>query len=260
MSITAYDTLAPIYDRLGLSKDSEALMPRLYQRIQSRYGWVGRRVMELGSGTGGNAIWLAHRGLNTLALEQSGEMIMQARVRTDTLGLGLTWKQHDVRQMKAQFETTDLVLALNLFNDFANLRELEMIISSTYNLLEPGRLFVFDMMTIEGLTELGRHSGELYSDDRLLVYVTRSYDFDRQANTSKFVIFTHNEGLWHREDAVLVQRGYPVQAIIALLQRTGFVLSGLETSDFVPYDPTNSRGERVIFYAQRPASANGASK
>jgi hypothetical protein len=204
------------------------------------------------------AIWLAHRGLNTLALEQSNEMIMQARVRTDTLGMGLTWKQHDVRLLKGQFETTDLVLALNLFNDFANLREVESVIAGAFSVLEPGRLFVFDMTTIEGLTELGRHSGELYSDERLLVYVTRSYDFDRQANTSRFVIFTHMEGLWHRQDAILVHRGYPVQAIIALLQRTGFVLAGLESNTFAPYDPTTSRGERVIFYAQKPEREGGA--
>ncbi|NJL56976.1 hypothetical protein HC928_18860, partial [bacterium] len=54
----AADILAPVYDRLGLHQSAAALTPRLLTFAQQNAGW-GRRILDLGCGTGGSLLWLA---------------------------------------------------------------------------------------------------------------------------------------------------------------------------------------------------------
>ena len=251
-----YAILASIYDKIGLSSPASDFTPVLFSYAQTAHDWVGRRALEIGCGTGAAAIWLAQRGLNVTGVDQSAEMLGQAQRTRDTSGLGLTWRQADIRGLDLSFDGTDLVLALDVVNDLNSLRDLEAIFSTAFRVLEPGKLLMFDMTTIEGLVAESRVNGEVYSDDDLLVFATREFDYDRQSSLTRYIIFTRQQSYWMRMDASQTRRGFPVQAVAALLGRAGFTLSALTHPNFEPYDPTSSRGERVIFIARKPGGGD----
>jgi malonyl-CoA O-methyltransferase len=56
---------------------------------------AGRRVLEIGCGTGANTEWLAERSASVLAVDFSGEMLRRAEARVRSAGVRFV--EHDVR-------------------------------------------------------------------------------------------------------------------------------------------------------------------
>jgi SAM-dependent methyltransferase len=248
-----YAVLAPIYNTIGMDNFAEAITPRVFVYAQAHFDWIGRRVLEMGCGTGASARWLATRGVNITAVDVSAEMLAQARASIDASGLGLTWKRADIRALDDSYTGMDMVLAIDVMNDLLSLRDLEAVFSVALRVLEPGKLLIFDLHTIEGLAERGRAGGSRIHDDAdLSVFTVSDFDYERQANTTDFIIYRRQEALWAKEEASLTLRGFPLQAVAALLQRRGFSLLAVLDTNFEPFDPASSHGSRVFFFAQKP--------
>jgi SAM-dependent methyltransferase len=79
--MTAFDSLAPTYD----SDFTKSPIARyLRARIQARLDLLaapGERVLELGCGTGEDALHLARRGVHVLATDASDAMLREARAK-----------------------------------------------------------------------------------------------------------------------------------------------------------------------------------
>lgn len=247
-----YRILAPIYDTIGLADYTADLIARLYDYAQSNFDFVGRKALDIGCGTGAVSRYLAKRGMNVIALDQSPEMLAIARSSLDTSGLGLQWLVGDARALPAILEEVDIAFALDMLNELNTLRDLETVFGQVYNALGGGKLFCLNLITIEGLAERGRASGLLHDDHQLTVFVQNSFDYDRQANTTRYTVFRRNGNLWGREEASQVLRGFPVQAVSALLQRIGFDIVALLTPTLQPFDPPASHADRVIWIVQKP--------
>lgn len=251
MTNTPYPQLAPIYDRVGMSRFAELLTPRLIEHVQEQ-DWLGRRVIDLGCGTGMSTRWLANRGYATTAVDQSAEMLDAASKALPGAGLSLTWQQRDIRALDESIGQFDLALALDVLNELASLRELEQTFAAIMQVLDAGKLFIFDMHTIQGLTEQGALGEELlYEDNQLLVLTQQDYDHDRQICHSYHRIFEREGELWRRGDARRTLRGYPIQAMATLLQRTGYEVLSMLTPDLAAYQ-VGERAARVIFIARKP--------
>ena len=80
---------------------------------------------------------------------------------------------------------------------------------------------------------------------------TSDYDFDRQVLDCLYVIFHRDGDAWRRSEGTRMLRGYPVQAVAALLQRCGFLLRHVTHVDFEAFEPGISRAERVILVAEK---------
>ncbi|MFO1466002.1 MAG: methyltransferase domain-containing protein [Steroidobacteraceae bacterium] len=81
MTTFAFDDMADSYDR---AFTQSALGRVLRELVWSRLGESvsrGQRVLELGCGTGEDALWLAGRGVEVVATDASMKMIEQARAK-----------------------------------------------------------------------------------------------------------------------------------------------------------------------------------
>lgn len=75
----AFDTLAPIYDRdFTASPIARSLRGRVHRRLIRHFG-AGDHVLELGCGTGEDALFLASRGIRVTATDASDQMLAAAR-------------------------------------------------------------------------------------------------------------------------------------------------------------------------------------
>jgi hypothetical protein len=147
---------------------------------------------------------------------------------------------------------TDMAIALNVLNEFSSLQDIERVFGVVQKALPAGRLFIFDMMTIEGLTQAGLERERLVYDNRELLVFTRSdYDYDRQILTRRYFIFRRAGAMWQRQEASQVQRAYPVQGLGALVQRSGFNVMAVLNPDLKPYESGVSSAPRAIFVTKR---------
>jgi len=75
----AYDAYAPMYDALLAENRINAYMRKAMQRIQVDTFRPGQRLLELGCGTGDEALALAAHGCEVVATDASTEMLRIAR-------------------------------------------------------------------------------------------------------------------------------------------------------------------------------------
>lgn len=80
--MTTFDALAPTYDSdFTHTKIGHYLRNRVHERLLTHFS-AGDHVLELGCGTGEDALFLAQRGIRVTATDASDEMLKVAREKT----------------------------------------------------------------------------------------------------------------------------------------------------------------------------------
>jgi SAM-dependent methyltransferase len=245
----AYAVLARIYKVVGLNAESEILRERLFGKIQSE-GWLGRRILELGCGVGDTGCWFSVTGFRVTAVDQSEAMLEVARQQAQEQGATVDWRLGDIRHADVG-NSYDLVMCLNTLNETQSVRDLEQVFAVANRALSRDKLFIFDLVTLQGLVERwGNQDRVLYDDPAALTLAVRShYNFETSVNTRSYIIYRQDGGQWHREDAALTLRGYSLQAVGVLLQRAGFKIQSVIDPTFASYDPDANQSDRAIFLA-----------
>lgn len=244
-----YEQLAPVYDALGMDDFAESITPPLLDYAQS-HDWVGRRAVDLGCGTGASVQWLANRGYNITGIDVSPSMLQQAQQSISGSGIGFQLYEGDIRSL-SNLHDIDLALALDVVNELNSLRDLEAAIVSVARILMPGKLFIFDLHTIEGLARLDQTTTVIHDDLDLTAIVTHRFDYDRQVDTAEYITFRRGGSAWQRVHATRTMRGFPIQVITALLQRAGFGIMAMLNDRLETVDPAAQREPRVIVLARR---------
>lgn len=244
-----YTVLAPVYGQAQFTVESESLRARLFDKIQSE-GWLGRRILDLGSGIGETACWFTENGFRVTAVDQSAAMMAEAQNLAAQKNLDIDWRQEDIRALNAG-GGYDLVLSINTLNEIRSIRDLEPIFRVANRALDLEKMFVFDLMTIKGFAEKwGNRDYVLYDDpDRLNVLVRSRFSFETSANTRAYVIYQSDGDVWQRQDETHVLRGYAMQAVGALLQRTGFKVQSVINPNLEDFDPYNDQTGRAVMIA-----------
>lgn len=250
--MSAYASLAPIYDAVGMSSFAATITPRLINYAQ-RNDWLGRRVLDLGCGTGASIRALSHLGYTMTGVDASAEMLAAARADRD-LARSHRWEQRDIRQLGEDLDQVDLVLAIDVLNELNTLNDFGQVFQGVQKLLPSGRWFIFDLQTLEGLTTRGQAGSSAIFDNKsdLVMFNRSGYDFERQACTIDYTFFQHQHGSWARGDAQRVLRGFPIQAVAGLLGRSGLQLLNVINTNFEKFEPGTSSAQRVFFIAKKP--------
>lgn len=241
-----YEILATIYDEMDMGSFGRTMIPRIINYAQQN-DWMGRTLVDLGCGTGVSIEWLNQYGYITTGIDQSGEMLAGARSR---LNNPMLIKQ-DIRESLNVAES-DMVFSLNVMNELDSINDLRSVFENVNRILKPSKLFIFDMFTIEGILERFQRGDQLaHSKPDSIVFSTNLFDYDKQVHQRNYLIFKKQGDLWKRSGATRILRAYPVQAIAALLQRTGFKLSSVLNTNFERHDPNVSGTLQVIFIAEK---------
>ena len=246
-----YAVLAPLYEPLGMAAFAEALTPHLIDYAQS-HDWIGRRVVDLGCGTGASVRWLANHGYNVTGIDLSPAMLKLAEQLITSSGSGISYQLYegDIRAL-ADLHDIDLVFALDVLNELNSLRDLEGVFTALAHVLAPDKLFIFDLHTISGLAAANLASANIIETDDFTVYLARQFDYERQAATDSYSIFQRNDSGWQRHHTRRTLRGFPVQVVIALLQRAGFGIMTLTNARLEPLNSAEVSEPRVILFARR---------
>lgn len=244
-----YQVLADIYDEINMGQFGHNTIGRIVNFAQQN-DWMGRTFIDLGCGTGASIEFFNQYQYIVTGVDQSPEMLAIARNKYPNV----RFDEQDIRQLE-NIPSADMAICLNVINELDSLNDLKATFESAYKVLRDNKLLIFDMYTIEGLIEryrTGDHVAYRDSDDRVMVFTTNDFDYERQIHMRNYTIFKKAENdLWKRTQANRILRAYPVQAIMALLQRCGFKLSSILTSDFERYTPNDSGVSRVLFIAEK---------
>ena len=146
--MTTFDLYAAYYDLLYRDKDYAGEVDYVLSILPT--GLPGRaRILELGCGTGGHALELAHRGCQVHGIDISENMVVHARSRLAALPAvereRLSFDCADMRDFHAGHCQFDLVLSLFHVMSYATTNaDQQAAFACARRHLVPGGLFVFD--------------------------------------------------------------------------------------------------------------------
>jgi len=110
------------YDR-GIKTLSRGRIAGVYERIADLAAGPGKRVLDLGCGTGGVSLACAARGARVVAIDINAQMLEVARAKPVALGAGgsIEWLELGVAEIEDRFEEVsfDSVVSCLVFSELS---------------------------------------------------------------------------------------------------------------------------------------------
>lgn len=120
--------------------DTNITPPELVDLIETQKLPPGR-ALDLGCGTGTNAIYLARHGWQTVGVDFVGKAIAEAKRKARAAGVSVDFFQADVTRLDSVQPPFDLALDIGCFHSLSADRRAHYI-SGLARLLRPGGLFL----------------------------------------------------------------------------------------------------------------------
>ena len=250
----AYETLAAMYDALMDDVDYEAWADYIDRMLQ-KHGGPGKRLLDLGCGTGCISIPLAQRGYQVTGVDISEEMLAAAREKSRALQLDIDWRKQDLISLQLFDEAGNemvfdaAIATFDVFNHLTDPEDLQMLFHTLNPLLTDEGVLLFDVQTPYKLREyLGNHIFTLHRDDVEYMWENH-FDEETQICTMNITFFLRQaNGLYRRETMIQEERVYDLDLLRLWLKYSDFETAGvyeeLSENDVKP------EAHRAVFIAK----------
>lgn len=215
----AYDSFAPYYDAFTAHHRYDLWLADI-ERLATAAGLRGRRLLDVGCGTGKSFMPLLERGYEVTACDVSGEMLRRA---AEKAGGRARLERLDMRSLPALGEF-DLVLCLDdALNHLDDPAELEATFGGLRGNLAPGGVVVFDVTSLRSYREFFGSLSVIPSDDLVLVWdgVTPPDLPPGGRAAGEITAYTRDGPAWRRDRHRQEQRHHPPEAIRAAAGAAG---------------------------------------
>jgi SAM-dependent methyltransferase len=246
-----YTALADVYQAAGYAEYSLGVGSRLLE-IAFDMDWTGRSAIDLACGTGDLACWFAEHGFRVIGVDASSAMLRHGLAHADEKGLAVEFLNGDMRTFKPTSQAEMVTCLGGSLNAIPTLRDLESVFRQAALATMPGKLFIFDLRTIQGLASAGQTDRIAYDNGEDILIVTHTaFNYEALLLTVQYIIqrYTGNTG-WQRADETHTLRGYPVQAVTSLLGKTGFKVLRTLTPDMQSAEDRHD-AEMLLFVTTR---------
>lgn len=213
----AWDIIAPIYDQLTAAHDHAAWAGQL-EALALAAGLSGRRLLDVGCGTGASTAAMLERGYEAVGVDVSARMLEVAARR---LGPEVPLLHHDMRRLPriGAFDVVWCVCdAVNFLLDDGDL--VDTFTGFRRNLV-PGGVVVFDVDTLRSFRALYSSLLVVPGAERVVVFEGRGVVAGARAEAFIDALEPATAPWWRRVRAVHRQRHYTEAAITAALTAAG---------------------------------------
>lgn len=226
---TAYETLAPFYDRFTAHHDYELWMGGLL-RLAYEHGLTGTRALDAGCGTGNSFLPLLERGFDVTACDRSPAMLDLAEPKA---GGRVTLHCRDLRELEPIGEF-DLITCLDdVANYLTEPGDLARALARLGENLRAGGLLIFDTNTLATYRSFFSETAVL--EEKRLTMVWRGLAGHKfgpgELARAALDIFSESEGGWSWRTSDHAQRHHPRETTERSIDSAGLRCLGVYGQD-----------------------------
>jgi SAM-dependent methyltransferase len=250
-----WDGFADIYDQWTAFHDHAAWARQLDALVRAG-GGLGRRLLDVGCGTGASTSALRELGYEPVGVDVSQRMLELAAAR---LGPDVELHRHDMRELPAlgQFDLISCVSdGLNYLLDEASL---VAAFDGFRRNLAPGGRVVFDVDTLAAFRKLYSSLLVLPQPDRIVIFDGRAERSPAAGDVADAVVEVLTPAAspwWSRTRAIHRQRHHPQSTIEAALRSAGLApvaLWGTDGAGGSDQALDDKRHNKAVYIAQLAA-------
>ncbi|MBM7649969.1 SAM-dependent methyltransferase [Bacillus ectoiniformans] len=243
-----YQRFASVYDILMQDVPYDEWLNFFMRHAE---GLEGKRVLDVGCGTGEFTVRLAEAQWDVTGIDLSDDMLMIAQMKASDKGLTLPLFQQDMREMEGLGEFDAVTIFCDSLNYLASEEDVVKTFHKVYDHLKPGGLFMFDVHSQYKMNHIFK-DGTFTSADEEVSYIWNCFEGEEPDSVEHeltFFAFEETAGLYERFDEVHCQRTFSEGAYQSLLKATGFEL--LQVSADFTDQPSEETSERIFFVARK---------
>lgn len=216
----AYHNLAVSYDRLTNDVDYGAAVD-FYCEILKREGLQPRTAVDLACGTGSVTVLLAEKGLQTIGVDLSEEMLTVAQQKAWELENPPRFICQPLQALYLPRAVDLAVCALDSLDYITDPADCAEAIRRVYKALNPGGIFIFDVNTPEKLRAM---DGQMFIDEDDDVYCVWRGEFDEKTNICSYGmdLFQRRGEVWERSFEEHREYAYSQEQLVGYLKAAGF--------------------------------------
>ncbi len=245
--MNAYVALAESYDRLTNDVDYDAVVD-FYFSILKREGLSPRTAVDLACGTGSVTVRLADRGIRTVGVDLSEEMLCIAASKIEGIENPPVFVCQNLTELLLPKGVDLAVCALDSLDYITDPEDCQKAIKRIYKALNPGGCFVFDVNTPYKLRAM---DGEVFLDEDDDVYCVWRGEFDEETNicTYGMDIFQRRGELWGRSCEIHEEYAYSQEQLMQFLKDAGF--TNIEVFADRRFEAPAEGEQRIYFKARK---------
>lgn len=244
----SYSALASCYDSMtpdvNYSKYVDVLI-----KLSQKYGCTPDIVLDLACGTGSLSLELASRGLDVIGIDASYEMLSEATLKNAEAETNILFLCQKMEDLDLYGTVGAVYCCLDSVNHLPDVSALNKAFSRVGLFLEPGGVFIFDVITKERMERLNTQAYIREADG---VFCSYRYSFNKKNSRQRIDldIFTaNNKGLYRRESESIYETAFTLEEIDHALSLGGMDRVGVH-GEFALRAPRDGE-ERLTVVAKR---------
>ncbi len=212
--LDSYSVLAPFYDKLISGYPYEKAIGFICDK-------VGRKGIDLGTGSGKFAIALSEKGHSVVGVDSSSQMLEFARKNAKERGVSPIFVMSDM--MELDFTRVDFVLAMcDVFNYLSGYKDFETLAKRIFGALNDKGCLIFDVSSEYKLKNM---AGEQYFEDREDITYLWCNSLHKNKLTMNIAYFIPESGeKYVRRDEVHEMFVYDADKLVDILTKIGYTI------------------------------------
>lgn len=246
----AYTGFAEVYD-IFMDNVPYTEWADCLEAILKEYGICNGLMLDLGCGTGSMTECFAERGYDMIGVDNAEDMLELAVKKREKSGYDILYLLQDMREFELYGTVRAVISVCDCVNYVLEPEELLEVFRLVNNYLDPAGIFLFDFNTrYKYENVLGNRTFAESRDECSFIWDNYYYE-DEQVNEYELTLFIReerNEELYRRYQETHYQRGYTLEEIKELIEKSG--MEFLKAYDAYSDQPVCRQSERILVAAR----------
>lgn len=246
--MSRYGAFAEYYDSLTSNVSYEAAAEYVAD-ILNENGIKEGILLDLACGTGTMSVEMAKRGYDVIGIDNSPEMLSEAREKAYEAGEDILFLCQDMCDIDLYGTVECTLCLLDSLNHLESEEELLAAFKGVSLFTVPGGVFIFDVNTqYKHKYVLGDNTFVYDNED---VYCVWQNEYDDESGTVEIFLdfFEEEDGLYRRSSEYFTERAFSDETIRRLLKEAGF--TDIKAYGELSKDAPSEKAERVFYVARK---------